>query len=180
MPRMLLRPIAAWLAGAALLAACTPTLNWRDVRLESSRVVALLPCKPDQTTRSVPLGGVPTDLSVIGCEAEGATFAVMRARAPAGVAPDEVLRGWQQATLANMRAGTPVATPFVPAGALALPHAQRLAVAAQAANGRTLAAQAVWAARPDGDGVELIHAVMYAPKPRADVADAFFAGIKWP
>ena len=180
MPRMLLRPLAALLVGAALLAACTPSLNWRDVRLPSSRVVAQLPCKPDQTTRRVPLGGVPTDLSVVGCEAEGATFAVMRARAPAGVAPDELLRGWQQATLANMRAGTPVATPFVPAGALALPHAQRLVVSAQDASGRALAAQAAWAARLDGDGTELIHAVVYAPRARPEVADAFFAGIKWP
>lgn len=143
---------------------------------------ALLPCKPDRATRSVPLGGVDTDLHVAGCEAGGATFAVMTAALPAGRMPDEVLAGWQQATLANMQAEGGVARqPFVPAGALPLPHAQRLAAQGRRADGQAVAAHAVWAARTaPGGGTELLHAVVYAPTPRPDVADTFFQSLAWP
>ena len=71
--------------------------------------------------------------------------------------------------------------PFRPAGGLPLAHAQRIGAQGRRADGRAVAAQAVWTARaaPDG-GTELLHAVVYADRPRPDVADAFFAGIRWP
>ena len=166
---------------AAGLAACTPALNWREVRLEPITAAALLPCKPDRATRRVPLGGVPTDLAVAGCEAAGATFAVMAARVPAGRAPDELLAGWPQATLANMHAsGTPQKQAFRPPHGLPLAHAQRLVAEGQGANGGVVHAQAVWTARAaEGGGTELLHAVMYAARPQPAVADTFFEGIRW-
>ena len=144
--------------------------------------VALLPCKPDRAERSVPLGGEPTPLSVQGCETGGATFALMAAKVPAGRAPDELLAGWQQATLANMQAsGTPERQPFHPARGLPLAHAQRVVAQGRQADGRAVTAQAVWTARAaEGGGTELLHAVMYAERPQPAVADAFFEGIKWP
>ena len=173
--------LAAALAALGLLA-CTPSLNWRQVSLAPSSAIALLPCKPDRTTRSVPLGGVPTDLTVAGCDTGGATFALMAATLPAGRAADEVLAGWQQATLANMRvSGTPARQPFHPPKGLPLAHAQRVVAQGQQADGRSVTAQAVWTARTAGDGgTELLHAVMYAERPQPAVADAFFEGIKWP
>ena len=167
---------------ALAAAACTPSLNWREVRLASTTAVALLPCKPDRAERSVPLGGEPTTLAVSGCEAGGATFALMAAKVPAGRAPDELLAGWQQATLANMRvSGTPARQPFHPPKGLPLAHAQRVVAQGQQADGRSVTAQAVWTARTAGDGgTELVHAVMYAERPQPAVADAFFEGIKWP
>ena len=169
-------------ATLGLLLACTPTLNWRELRLAPTSAVALLPCKPDHAERSVPLGGVPTMLVVNGCEAAGATFALMTAAVPAGRTPDELLAGWQQATLANMQAGDTVdRQPFHPPNALPLAHAERLAAQGRQADGSVVTAQAVWSARAAaGGGTELLHAVMYSAKPQADVADAFFAGIKWP
>ncbi len=166
----------------ALLAACTPQLNWRELRLAPTSAVALLPCKPDHAERSVPLGGEPTLLVVNGCDAGGATFALMSARVAAGRAPDDLLAGWQQATLTNMRAaGEPERQPFHPPNALPLAHAQRLLAQGQQADGRAVVAQAAWSARAAEDGgTELLHAVMYAPQAQPDVADAFFAGIRWP
>lgn len=163
-----------------LLLACSPALNWREVALERSSAHALLPCKPERATRSVPLGGVATDLAVVGCEAAGATFAVMTATVPAGQAPDAVLAGWQQATLANMQAAAASArTPFRPPGGLPLAHAERLVAQGQGTDGKAVAAEAVWTAHAvEGGGTELLHAVMYAPRPQPEVADAFFAGLK--
>ena len=98
--------------------------------------------------------------------------------------PDELLAGWQQATLANMQADAAQArrSDFRPTGGLPLAHAQRIAAQGRRGDGRAVAAQAVWSARaaPEGGGVELLHAVMYAERPQPAVADAFFEGIKWP
>lgn len=173
--------MAPWLA-AGLLAACTPALNWRELPLPPTTAMGLLPCKPDHAERSVPLGGVPTELVVDGCETGGATFALMAAHLPAGHGPDEVLAGWQAATLANMRAsGTPERAPFRPAKGLPLAHAQRVTAQGQQADGRAITAEAVWTARAaEGGGVDVVHAVMYAPKAQPEVAEAFFAGIRWP
>jgi hypothetical protein len=170
--------------GAALLAlaGCTPALNWREVALPPTSALALLPCKPDHAERSVPLGGVATPLAVSGCEADGATFALMAARLPAGRAPDELLAGWQQATLANMQdSSASQRAAFQPPGGLPLAHAQRLVAEGRRANGQAVAAQAVWTARAaPGGGTDVLHAVLYSPRPMPEAADAFFAGIRWP
>lgn len=179
MPRR--RPIASALLTLTALAACSPALNWRQVPLKSIDTTALLPCKPDRTDREVPLGGEPTQLEMAGCEAAGATFALMAVQLPEGRAPDAVLAGWQQATLQNMQAAGEVRRqPFVPAGGLPLAHAQRVAAQGQRADGQAVAAQAVWTARAaPGGGVQLLHAVMYAPHLKPEVADAFFEGLAW-
>ena len=42
--------------GRAPAAACTPTLDWREVRPEASGLVALFPCKPDRHARRAVAG----------------------------------------------------------------------------------------------------------------------------
>lgn len=162
--------------------ACTPALNWRTVALELSSASALLPCKPERTRREVPLGGAPTELAVVGCKTDGMTFALMTARLPADGEPDAVLAGWQQATLANMRAdgATVERSEFRPAGGAPLAHAQRLQARGQGGDGQAVTAQLAWSAHAaNGGGTELLHAVVYAGQARPEVAAAFFAGIRW-
>lgn len=174
------RVLAAGLLAVVL--GCTPALNWREVALEGASAQALLPCKPDRATRSVPLGGRSTDLAVVGCNSAGMTFAVMTARAPAGTPPDDILAGWQQATLVNMQAdpATVTRSDFRPAGGPALAHAQRVQARGRRADGQPVAAQAVWSVRTaPGGGTELLHAVVYGDPPQPDAADAFFDGLRW-
>ena len=104
---------AAWslvaVAGLLLASGCSPKLNWRDVQPGNGGLTLLLPCKPDQGEKLVPLGGRPTKMTMLGCDAGGATFAV--ALADLGDAPNlpEVLTQWQALTLDNMKA-TPATT----------------------------------------------------------------------
>ncbi len=68
---------ALLMVGLGILgSACTPAFNWRDVAFEGLPVAALLPCKPDRATRSVPLAGAPRQMVMVGCVAGGATFTV--------------------------------------------------------------------------------------------------------
>ena len=97
------RPAAVLLA-ALLLAACNPALNWRETRIKGSGLLTMLPCKPDEGARVVPLGGRDVSLHMVGCDAAGATFAVAYANLDNATAPDAVLAQWRAATLAHMGA----------------------------------------------------------------------------
>ncbi len=57
---------------------CNPTLNWRDVRVGEDGLKVLLPCKPTEASREVPINGQAATLHLVGCEAGGATFTVAR------------------------------------------------------------------------------------------------------
>jgi hypothetical protein len=174
------------LTGAACallgLAACSPALNWRTVELPEAALTITLPCKPDHATRSVELAGAPVRLAMVGCEADGATFAVSHADLPDPAQAGPALAHWRAAMLARL--GGPQAQtseqPFAPRGALPLPQSVRSVAQGRGPDGQAVAAQGVWFARPVGPQMRLYHAVVYTAKPRPEVADAFFAGLVLP
>jgi hypothetical protein len=165
-------PIVAWLAG------CSPVLNWREVRIEPSPLMALMPCKPDRAARKLDLAGEAVELGMTGCDAGGATFAVSQVRFGAGASAGAALTQWRVAMLANMRASDIREQPFYPAGSLDLPQSVRLSAAGQRADGSAVKAQAVWFARASNDGLWLFHAVIYADTLKPETADVFFGGLK--
>lgn len=170
------------LAAVCGVAACQPALNWREARSDSHPLVLLLPCKPDHGTREVPLGGAAVQLDMQGCEAAGATFAVSHARLGDPSAAGPVLSGWRAAVLANMRATSATDQPFTLPGAMTLAPSVRSRALGQRADGRSVAAQAVWFARVGSGGVDVFHAVVYAERQDAALeaaADTFFAGLKF-
>lgn len=177
----------AWIVVASAVAwvgaACSPVFDWRDVRVAPATAALVLPCKkPDHVERHIPLGGVPTQLNVMGCEAGGATFAVMAALLPEGHEADEILAGWQQATLANMQArdGQVRRTPFRPLGGLSLPHAERVSADGLQPDGKAVHAEAAWTAHAARDGrMMLLHAVMYSQRKQDHAVDTFFETIRW-
>lgn len=58
------------------LAACSPTLDWRELRLAGSGAQLMFPCKPSSQTRPLELGGVRVPLTLHACSAGGATYAL--------------------------------------------------------------------------------------------------------
>ena len=166
------------LALVAGLTACSPEQNWRQLSFEGTRLTGQLPCKPDRPEREVPLGGVPVSLSVAGCESGSSMLAIMTAALPAGADAQAVMAGWQQATLAHLQAAAPSqSSPWQRPGLLPLGSAQRLHLQGRRADGRPVAAQAVWGAFAEGDHVRLVHAVVYAEKISPELAQTFFDGI---
>lgn len=166
------------LALVAGLAACSPEQNWRQLTFEGTRLQAQLPCKPDRTQREVPLGGVAVSLSVAGCESGASMLAIMTAALAPGADAQAVLAGWQQATLAHLQAVAPSeASAWQRPGLLPLASAQRVQVQGRRADGRPVAAQAVWGAFAEGDHVRVVHAVVYAEKISPELAQTLFDGI---
>lgn len=171
----MLRPALA--AALFSLAACSPTFNWREVRAESTPLKAMLPCKPDKASRTVPMAGRQVELKVLGCDTGGATFAVLVGDIVDPLRAGEVLAQWKTATLANMRSASTGAQdrPFLPAGAMALPQSLRVTAVGQRADGSKVESQAAYFAR----GSQVVQAVIYASQVPPEVADAFFAGLKF-
>lgn len=70
----LLRGFAALLALAGV-AACSPALNWRDVRTDDGVAQWLMPCRPDRQVRELALAGARVRMTLASCRAEGKTWA---------------------------------------------------------------------------------------------------------
>ena len=166
---------SALAAALLVLGACSPTFNWREVRAESVSLKALLPCKPDKAARSVPMAGRQIELKVLGCDAGGATFALLAGDIGDPLRAGDVLAQWRTATLANMRsaAGSARDRPFLPAGAMALPQSLRVMASGQRADGSKVENQAAYFAR----GSHVVQAVVYADQVPVEAAETFFASL---
>ncbi|KQO20739.1 hypothetical protein ASF11_24555 [Acidovorax sp. Leaf76] len=166
--------------GLMMMMGCSPALNWRSVPLPEAAITITLPCKPDQATRAVELAGMPVELAMTGCDADGATLAVSHTALADPSQAGAALMHWRAAVLANLgpaAAASATDTPYTPTGVLPLPQSVRTVVQGQRADGSAVSAQGVWFARAVGPQVRLYHAVVYTAKPRPEVADTFFAGI---
>lgn len=174
--------VMASLTLGLVLSACSPSQNWREVTLEGTSLKAQLPCKPDRTTRSVPLGGVPVDLQVVGCESRSAIVAVMTAPLQAGADANALLAGWQKATLDNARISRPLVAEQQQSwhrpGQLPLASSIRIHAKGLRPDGEAVMMDAVWGAVADGDRVRLIHAVVYDRQIPPEMANTLFEGLK--
>lgn len=171
------RPAAAlFLAAMMVLSACSPSLNWREVRPEGTRLALLLPCKPDKAQKTVPLGGPTTTLSMLGCDAGGATFAVAVADLGDAAKATPVLAQWQSLTLANMKAGAaPQVLPLKLPGAAVLPPASLVKAEGQGPDGKPVSGQAAYFAQ----GSQVFQVVMYSPRIAPEAAETFFSSLKF-
>ena len=181
-----LRPVslAMLIAALACAAACTPALNWREVRMPPTRLQALLPCKPDEGTRTVTLAGQATEMHMVGCEAQGATYTLAWVAVPEPGRAGAVLGAWQDATLQRVGIASgpdaPAGTAFVPQGALALPQAVQWRAEGRAPEGGPVVVQAAWFVATGGTGVQAFQAAVYSPAPVPEGAAAFFDGLRLP
>ena len=159
------------------LAGCSPAFNWREVRPEGTRLNLLLPCKPDKAQKRVALGGQATSLSMLGCDAGGATFAVAVAEGIDASRAALVLARWQALTLANMKAvpGSQQSLPVKITGASTGVPVTRVQALGQRATGAAVSGQAAYFAQ----GSQLFQVVMYAPQIAPEVADTFFSSLKF-
>ena len=125
---------------AAILSACTPTYNWREVRPEGSGVVLMMPCKPDSHARRVRLAGGDVRLTLHACSTGEVTWALAEADLvdPTRVGP--ALAELRRAAAANLGADRESPLPLVVDGATPNPASGRLALqraAARRSAGRT-------------------------------------------
>ncbi len=159
-----------------LLQACSPSLNWREVRLGGGELKAVLPCKPDQAQRRQSLAGYEIELAMLGCEAGGALYAISVAELGTPAQAQQVQAQWQTNLLATLQAQGASRQVYAIRGANAQPEALQLQASGRTADGRALTVQAVWFMR----GTRLYHAAVYAERLTAEMSEPFFSGMELP
>ena len=164
----------------ALFCACTPTFNWRDVRLESadgSSLKAALPCKPDTATRKQQLSDIQVGLSMVGCVANETTFTLSHILLTNPLDAPRVLAAWQAAGAANVKAKPAPMSAAIVSGAGAWPPAARVTL-----NGAQTQAHMLWFAKQTATGVTLYQAALYGKQPSSEaiteVAVTFFESLQ--
>lgn len=104
-------------AAAALLCACSPNLDWRELRPANAAVMVTMPCKPSSQSRKLRLADTTVELALHACSAAGATWALSYADMidPGKVTP--ALMELQSAARANVSATQVTAQPARVSGA---------------------------------------------------------------
>lgn len=77
-----LRRLSPLLLSLTLFVACSPKYDWREVRGSATPFTATMPGKPSEYTRPVQLDQLKTNMTMLGTQVDGATFAVGVAEAP--------------------------------------------------------------------------------------------------
>ena len=157
-----------------ILQGCSPTFNWRDVRIDQTPLVALFPCQPDQGNRVVTLGAQEVTMFMWGCDAGGATFTVAYADAKDVANTGAVLGQWKTATLGAMRAQSPSELPYPIKGANGLVQSVQVRANGVRPDGTPVAAQAVWFAVD----TKVYQAVVYADAVNVVAMDTYFEGLR--
>lgn len=81
---------AGLLASLALLGACSPVLDWREVRPEGSAAELTFPCKPEQLKRPASAESPAVGLAV--CKAAGLSFSLSWSEMPRPDMPGPALQ----------------------------------------------------------------------------------------
>jgi hypothetical protein len=160
----------------AVLAACSPTLNWREVRPEGGGIETLFPCKPVPHQRRVALAGAPAEMTLLSCRAGSATYAVGFADVGEAQRVSVALAELQQAAVRNVgAAAAPASAPLAVPGMTPGPAAQRWALSGQRPDGTPLQEQLALFAK----GTRVYQAAVVG---RADAAavDTFFGALRLP
>lgn len=168
---------AAGLAALWALSACSPTFNWRELRLEGTPLQALMPCKPERATRAVPLTGAPTDLHMHSCETGGLRFAVAWADVGRTEQAPVALAAWRSASLQALRVVPQPADNAAHHWAVTVagaPAAQGVAASGHTPQGRPVQTRAVYFAQ----GTRVYQAAVYGEPLPDEVVAAFFAGLR--
>jgi hypothetical protein len=175
------RQLTAAIVLVALLAlyACSPTFNWRELRPQGTPLLALMPCKPERVTRTVPLMGTGTEMHLHSCDTGGLSFAVAWVELGDATRVEAALSEWSRATLASMRLAPEVADSPEARWAFRLPGAPRargLMVLGTGPQGQTVQMRAAYFAR----GSQVFQAAVYGQSLPSEVTTTFFEALKLP
>lgn len=169
----------------AVLQACAPTHDWREIRPVSSQALVLFPCKPASHARDVtlpPTGAVR--MTMHACQVGSTTFATMHFNVATPASVDATLVLLRESLLANTRAD---ATSVVALPSSTIPGATPYSRAGgwqwvgHMADGQSASQSVVLAARGlEVMQVSALHAGI-SPRPRdVEAIRTFLASLRWP
>lgn len=166
----------AGLATASAALACSPTLDWRELRPDGSGIVLRLPCKPDRHARSLVMAGHAVRMEMLACSAGGATFALTFADLPDPAAIAPALAELRERAVANIGAAPAAPAGVNVPGMTPNPQAGRITLSGRLPDGVAVQAQAVFFAK----GLRVYQASVIGARPDGEAQEIFFAALKLP
>ena len=162
---------AACLGG---LAACSPALDWREVRVEGREAAVLLPCKPAAHARQVRLGDDSVTLTLQACQAAGMTWGVASADVADPARVGAALQALRESSAGNLGSPSAAALPLQVAGATPQAASGRAAYAGRRPDGQPVQAQVAVFSR----GTVVYQATVLGERLSAEAADTFFGSLR--
>jgi hypothetical protein len=156
------------------LAACTPSLDWREVRPEGSALTLLMPCRPSAQTRSVVLAGRSVRLVLTACSAGGQTWAVAAADLADPAVVEPALVELRQSAARNLGAADAAALPLAVSGATPNAASVRVGFAGHLPDGAAVQEQVALFTR----GTVVFQATVVGARLPPDAVDTFFGSLR--
>lgn len=153
--------------------ACSPALNWREVRVNAGPLRALFPCRPDQGAQSVALGDRSVNMSMMGCEAGGAMFTLAHVDHGSAEDGEALLALWQSGTLASMQGVQTRQAPFLLKKVSDTPAPRQIRATGKRADGSLVVLQAAWFVV----GGVIYQAAVYSDHDNEEVVQSYFEGL---
>jgi len=186
--RLLLMNASIWLRSIlltclALLTACSPKLDWREVHESEAGYSIMMPARPTIATRVIDLDGIPVSMRMTVAEADGLTFAVGSALMPNANQAQASLHTMKSALIRNIQ-GTVIeertlSMPYGPGGnkgSLTVFHLHAKGAASSAINGQPRGLQARFVAV--GNRVSQVIVTGPEEKLTRDVTDVYFSSLQ--
>jgi len=171
------RVLTLVIALASTATACTPTLDWRELRPEGSGLLALFPCKPAGHARRLVLVGMAVDMTLYACSTGGVTYAVGFADLGEPQLVERALEALSAAAASNIDAkGPPSVTPLRVEGMTPNLQAGRRAFDGRLPDGQRVEEEVAVFAR----GTRVFQATMVGEKLDREAIDTFFGALRLP
>lgn len=166
---------------SALLAACSPEHDWREIRAEDSGFAVSLPAKPATLTRSIDLDGLRVEMTMVGAQARDVAYTVGAVTLPdaSDAARERALATMRAAMVRNIggteRASRPVTVTLIDSAGRPAGTVQGIEIEA---TGRMREREATLIARFAGVGAGAWQAVVLGTGPDREQATTFLESLK--
>lgn len=172
-------PLHQWavlrLALLAMLGACSPVLDWREVRVDDAALSAWFPCKPQRRVRDLTVGTVAVRMEMAACTADRSTYAVSFLAMPDAAAVTQMLEALRTAAVANIGGEPARQSPFELSGATPNLAAGRLWLSGRLPGGAAVREQAAFFTR----GLRVYQASVIGPAIAPDAVETFISNLKF-
>lgn len=165
---------AAGCLALGLVGACSPALDWREVRPEKASLLAMFPCKPQRQVRQLQLAGGDAAVQLLGCQADGITWGLSTADLGDADRVSAALAELRSARVRNLSGLEEGMERLRLEGMAPADQALRFQVSGQRPDGTPLAEHSLVFSH----GTRVYHAAVLGGAPTAEALEAFFGGLR--
>lgn len=168
----------SFLASASLLvlAACSPTLDWREVQPQGSGAVAMFPCRPSHERREVRLAGGTVALSIVACHAGDAMYALSYGDVSDPGRVGAALEDLRRSALGNLQGVESVERPLQVPGMTPHPQARGVEATGDLPDGRHVTERLALFSK----GTRVFQATLFGPSLPPEAVESFLGGLRLP